>query len=41
MSCKVLELYLMDACLRKFKPINSGETLLLNIIRIKRLVAIE
>ena len=32
MSCKVLELYLMDVCLSLFSTINLGEALSLNTI---------
>ena len=39
MSCKVLELYLMDYCLSIFNPINSSEALSLNIVRMERPIA--
>jgi hypothetical protein len=38
---KVLELYLLDACLRKSNMINSSEALSLNIIGMEQLIAIE
>lgn len=41
MPCKVLELYLMDACLSIFGLINLGEALSLNVIKIKRPIATE
>ena len=39
MSCKVLELYFLDACRSGFNLINFGEALSLNVIRMKRLRA--
>ena len=41
MSCKVLELYLMDACLSIFNMLNASEALSMNIMRIERLVTNE
>ena len=39
MSCKVLELYIVDVCLSIFSMINSSEALSLHIIRMKWRIA--
>ena len=41
MSCEVLELYLMDACLSGLVSLNSGEALSLDIVRMKQFIAVE
>ena len=41
MSCKALELYFMNAYLNKFNLVHLDEVLLLNIMRMKRLIASE
>ena len=41
MSYKVLELYLMNACLSRLSLINLGEALSLNIITMQQLITIE